>query len=619
MRTRQILGIFLFLLTATAFAALSSLPSRAAPFAAHVMDARTGETLYARNAETRLHPASLTKMLTLYIAFDAIQRGEISLDTMVTVSKNAAAQPPSRLGLRAGQRIALRYLIRAAAIKSANDAASAIGDALSGNEAKFAARMNRTAKALGMTSSTFKNANGLTAPGHLSTARDMSVLGRRLFYDFPQYYNIFSRRSADAGMAQVANTNRRFLDAYKGADGIKTGYTVAAGFNLTASAERGNKRIIATVFGGTSTAQRNAKMMELMDIGFGEAPANARVRKPEPADLPTEAPDLLAQSEGEEGASAKTIRVSTVMKTSPRPRARPGAEPVLLAEVAPVPDADADAAAAMVGALQSTINDAVAAAAAPEEPLPFATVDAAEIGIAEAKPVARPATLAGAAVLPGLVPDGTAEALAEAALDPLTPAETSTAAETRVAETAAPDAAMPFAVVDADGNVMVPAGTAPTDQAMPFAVVDAGAQPLAPAGEAMPFAVVAPEDLPPAASEMPAEETIVALAAPAPMPKLLPLPTTVAEAEPEVITRLSTSGGRNWGVSLGMMPSRGAAERILTRTTLMEGQTLSDGLRKVVSRGGGYDATVLGLTGEQAALACQRLSARAMDCVVIGP
>ncbi len=152
-----------------------------------------GEILYSTNAETRLHPASLTKMLTLYIAFDAIERGEISLDTMVKVSKHAAAEPPSKLGLKPGQKIQLRYLIRAAAVKSANDAATAIGEAISGSEDAFAKRMNRTAKALGMKNSTFKNANGLTAPGHLSTAHDMTILGRRLFYDFPQYYNIFSR------------------------------------------------------------------------------------------------------------------------------------------------------------------------------------------------------------------------------------------------------------------------------------------------------------------------------------------------------------------------------------------------------------------------------------------
>ena len=166
---------------------LAPLAVLAAPYADYVIDVRTGEVLHEENANTRLHPASLTKMMTLYIAFEAIERGEISLDSKVTISRHAASMPPSKLGLKPGQTIALRYLIRAAAIKSANDAATAIGEAIEGSEPAFAKRMNRTAKALGMTRTTFANANGLTAKGHLSTAHDMTVLGRHLFYDFPQY------------------------------------------------------------------------------------------------------------------------------------------------------------------------------------------------------------------------------------------------------------------------------------------------------------------------------------------------------------------------------------------------------------------------------------------------
>lgn len=258
----------------------------AAPFAAFVMDARTGKQIYAQNADTRLHPASLTKMMTLYMAFTAIERGQVRLDSRFTVSSKAAGEQPSRLGLRPGQQIELRYLIRAAAVKSANDAATAIGEGLAGSEAKFAAQMTAMARALGMRNTNFRNANGLTAEGHYSTARDLTTLGRRLLYDFPQYYSLFSRRSADAGIATVSSTNKRFLDSYEGADGIKTGYTRAAGFNLTASAKRGSKRIIATVMGGNSTAHRNAVMAQLLDAGFGSAPRTVREVKPAPVDIP---------------------------------------------------------------------------------------------------------------------------------------------------------------------------------------------------------------------------------------------------------------------------------------------------------------------------------------------
>lgn len=285
--------------------------AQAAPYAALVIDARTGEVLHSRNADARLHPASLTKMMTLYVVFDAVERGEISLNKKVQISRFAAAEPPSKLGLKPGQRIELRYLIRAAAVKSANDAATALAEAVSGSEKEFAKRMTRTARQLGMKNTTFKNAHGLTQSGHLSTARDMTLLGRRLFYDFPDYYNLFARKSTYAGVRDVANTNRKLLSNYRGADGIKTGYTNAAGFNLVASAERGPKRVIATVFGGKTSAWRNARVAELLDMGFERSETRVAVRKPAPVNLG--------------GSGAKTIRVATAtgaVKQSPRPKVR---------------------------------------------------------------------------------------------------------------------------------------------------------------------------------------------------------------------------------------------------------------------------------------------------------
>lgn len=338
-------------MTAFWLAVVLPLSAIAAPYAAMVMDARSGKVLHARNADTQLHPASLTKMMTLYIAFEAVENGELSMDTLVRVSKNAAAEPPSKLGLRAGQKIKLRYLVRAAAVKSANDAATAIAEAISGSEAAFARRMNRTAKALGMTRTTFKNAHGLTEVGHMSTARDMTILGRHMLYDYQKYYNIFQRRSTDAGIKAVSNTNRRLLDAYEGADGIKTGYTRAAGFNLVASAKRGNERIIATVFGGRSTATRNARVAELLDMGFRRAPSRVALQKPK---LPAyqgnpSTSGIVVQTvdnaSSNPGKKAKSIRVAAAAVTkSLRPLARPGsAQPaVLVAEAETAKDPKAD-------------------------------------------------------------------------------------------------------------------------------------------------------------------------------------------------------------------------------------------------------------------------------------
>ena len=251
--------------------------AQAQQYAAFVMDARTGKAIHAVNAETRVHPASLTKMMTLYIVFDEVRRGRLSLDQKITVSAHAAAEPPSKLGLKAGQKIELRYLIRAAAIKSANDAATTMAEAVDGSVPAFAKRMNAYARAMGMKNTTFKNANGLTAEGHMSTAHDMAILGRRLVYDFPQYYNLFSRNSTSAGIKTVKNTNRRLLDAYPGADGIKTGYTRAAGFSLVSSAKRGDKRVIVAMLGGKTSASRNAEVARLMDLGFGKMPTQARL------------------------------------------------------------------------------------------------------------------------------------------------------------------------------------------------------------------------------------------------------------------------------------------------------------------------------------------------------
>ena len=316
--------------------------AQAAPYAAMVMDARNGEVIFARNHDTRLHPASLTKMMTLYVAFEAIKHGEVTLDTQFTTSRRATQQACVCLGLRQGQKLSLRYLIRAAALRSANDAAVVIAEGISGSVEAFGERMTRTARAMGMSNTTFLNPHGLTQTGHVSTARDMTILGRQLYFDYPQYYNIFSRRSDHAGVATVPNTNRRFLDAYSGADGIKTGYTRAAGFNLTASAQRGGKHIIVTMFGGSSAAARNAHVAELMDIGFSRAATRVATRAPSTPGYQGRGTVAVAQApvaptrngDDDAGAAAKTIRLQMAVRRSLRPTPRPARDPdpaVLLA------------------------------------------------------------------------------------------------------------------------------------------------------------------------------------------------------------------------------------------------------------------------------------------------
>ncbi|MCX7645387.1 MAG: D-alanyl-D-alanine carboxypeptidase [Rhodobacteraceae bacterium] len=637
-----------------------------------VMDARTGEVLHATNADSRLHPASLTKMMTLYVAFEAIRLGEISLDTMVTISPKAAAEPPSRLGLRAGQRIQLRYLIRAAAVKSANDAATAIAEAVSGSEAAFARRMNRTARALGMTRSTFKNAHGLTEEGHLSTARDMTILGRHLFYDYPQYYNIFSRRSTDAGIAEVPNTNRRFLDAYEGADGIKTGYTQAAGFNLVASAQRGRERIIATIFGATSTPDRNARMARLLDLGFERAPTRVAINRPSLPrydNLPEEEAPAQVASAGGEGAfgveSGRILRTSGAISRSPVPRARGGAAEPAPEQLLAAIESDVAAAVASVSAAQAASDAAteIAAAAATEaEAVETAAAQAAAAALA-----ALEATTAGTEeAAQTLVADAGADAGAEAGAGaaaplPATPprprpaalqlAEAGPAPEAGAAEAGAlaatATAALPQIAL-AGNHATAAAGTASlaggtAEAAAPVAVALAQALPGAgPETAAQTVAEAAPD----AAESIapPAAPVALALAAPAPAaagertppdglelaaavvpPELLaealaePEPVLRPEPEaPEVVTRASASGGRHSGISLGRFPSRFEAEKVLIATALAEPGSLGGALRRITQRGGGFEASFMGLSSEQAGLACRRLAARGKPCETIG-
>lgn len=246
--------------------ALAPLPA-AAKYAALIIDATSGEVLHSVNADTRNHPASLTKMMTLYKVFEALDNGDWTLDTKLEVSKRAAGQPASKLGLRTGTKITVDEAIKALAVKSANDVATVIAENYSGSEREFAREMTATARWIGMSKTTFKNASGLPNKRQLSTARDMALLARALLQHFPHYYHFFSEKKFAHGGKTYRNHNK-LLKTYDGTDGIKTGYIRASGFNLVASVERGGTRLIGVVFGGKSPKARNRQMAKLLDKGF---------------------------------------------------------------------------------------------------------------------------------------------------------------------------------------------------------------------------------------------------------------------------------------------------------------------------------------------------------------
>ncbi|MEQ8664244.1 MAG: D-alanyl-D-alanine carboxypeptidase [Rhodospirillales bacterium] len=257
----------LTLLFAIAFLPAVFSSAAQAKYASLVLDADTGQVLHSVNADTRNYPASLTKMMTLYLVFEALERGDIAMNTAWTASARVAGQPASRLGLARGEKITVRDAVLALITKSANDVATLVGESLAGSERDFALKMTAKAREIGMARTTFRNASGLGNRGQLSTARDMAILALALIRDFPQYYELFSTTRYKHGDRTYKNHNK-LLTAYEGTDGIKTGYISASGFNLVASVKRGNKRLIGVVFGGKSSKQRNRHMIKLLDKGW---------------------------------------------------------------------------------------------------------------------------------------------------------------------------------------------------------------------------------------------------------------------------------------------------------------------------------------------------------------
>ncbi len=241
---------------------------RNAAYADVVIDAKTGQILHETDSIGTRHPASLTKMMTLYLTFRALESGQLSLNQYLRVSENASFQPPSKLGLRAGKRIRVEDAILGVVTKSANDAAVTLAESIGGSEVSFAKLMTRQAQALGMTKTRFRNPSGLPDPEQVTTARDMAIMGVALLNHFPQYYPYFRRTSFTYAGVYHHNHNR-LMDRYEGMDGIKTGYIRASGFNLVASVKRGDKRVIAVVFGGRSAASRDNHMARLLDDSFG--------------------------------------------------------------------------------------------------------------------------------------------------------------------------------------------------------------------------------------------------------------------------------------------------------------------------------------------------------------
>ncbi|HEY1708646.1 MAG TPA: SPOR domain-containing protein [Rhizomicrobium sp.] len=295
--------------------------------AALIIEADSGRVLYSRNAAVSRHPASLTKMMTLYLLFDALKKGTVTLNTPLAISQHAAEQKPTNLHLWAGDQITVENAIKAIVIRSANDVAVAIAEGLGGTESHFAQMMTQTAREMGMNNTYYHNASGLPDMLQVTTASDLTILARHLRTDFPQYFPYFATPSFYyRGVNYITHDN--LIGRYQGTEGIKTGFTVASGFNLVSCVVRNGRRLIGVVMGGRTAARRDREMMSLLDTAFG-APGETN-GSPLLASLQAQAAAAPAAQEGEDGAPA------AVQEQGALPPAPPAAQSTLqMASIAP--------------------------------------------------------------------------------------------------------------------------------------------------------------------------------------------------------------------------------------------------------------------------------------------
>ena len=372
----------------------------APPFSSYVVDANTGRAMQA-NAENELrHPASITKVMTLYMLFEQLEKGSVALDTELKVSARAASMAPSKIGLRPGETIEVEDAIKALVTKSANDAACTIAENLAGTEDDFAERMTRKARSLGMTRTVFKNASGLPDDEQVTTARDLTILGRAIQERFPRYYRYFQTRSFNYAGRTIGNHNR-LIGKVEGVDGIKTGFTNKSGFNLLTSARINGRHVVAAVLGGRSGASRDAIMAGLIRQNLAKAstgPATTAVAsadRPERSERPVETARARSASPQEIEDASETTASVKAGRPLDLAAARAGTQP---ARIAPLPPVEP---VRFGGKIDGRLPVLAAVPAPPEKPTRAEFASAKLAPVPEPRPIqearretaAKPATL----------------------------------------------------------------------------------------------------------------------------------------------------------------------------------------------------------------------------------
>ena len=588
---------------------ISGGPSHAAPYADIVVDANSGTVLHSTNPDAPRHPASLTKIMTLYLLFEQLEAGKLKLDSPLQVSKEAAGQMPTKLGLKPGSTLAVEDAIKGMVTRSANDAAVVVAEAIAGDEDAFAKLMTRKAQALGMSRTIYKNASGLPDSGQITTARDQSTLGRAVQERFPRYYKYFSIRTFVFRGQSIGNHNH-LLGRVEGVDGIKTGYVNASGFNLVTSVHRGNRYLVAVVMGGSSAGSRDAKMRDLISDKIAQASVKRTAPMVAEGSPPPEArPEPKAVAKVETAPEPK-VAVKVEAKPEPKVAAKTEANKT---EAKPEPKAEARFAVASAVSLPVRLNSAPAAQADPAATTRTESMAAA----------AQPRTAAGSTdpIRPVLVKTLSVKAGTTASLAPMQVSATAPTEPAPVRAAAPVAASAPVVAVKPE----------PAPQPAPVVVAAAKPEP-APAPFPPPIAAKIEAPLPalvtaskpdvpaPALSFAP----IAAKAEPAAAP--VAAPARVAAAEPAPAPTRAAPAAKpqhrsGWIIQVGAFPGEQEAKKRLAsaQTKAAKLLTKAEAFTETVEKGGTtlYRARFAGLDKDSAEAACKHLKRNDVECVTV--
>ena len=583
---------------------ISGGPSHAAPYADIVVDANSGTVLHSTNPDAQRHPASLTKIMTLYLLFEQLEAGKLKLDSPLQVSKEAAGQMPTKLGLKPGSTLAVEDAIKGMVTRSANDAAVVVAEAIAGDEDAFAKLMTRKAQALGMSRTIYKNASGLPDSGQITTARDQSTLGRAVQERFPRYYKYFSIRTFVFRGQSIGNHNN-LLGRVEGVDGIKTGYVNASGFNLVTSVHRGNRYLVAVVMGGSSAGSRDAKMRDLISDKIAQASVKRTAPMVAEGSPPPEArpePKAVAKVE-----TAPEPKVAAKVEAKPEPKVAAKTE-AAKTEAKPEPKAEARFAVASAVSLPVRLNSAPAAQADPAATTRTESMAAA----------AQPRTAAGSTdpIRPVLVKTLSVKAGTTASLAPMQVSATAPTEPAPVRAAAPVAASAPVVAVKPE----------PAPQPAPVVVAAAKPEP-APAPFPPPIAAKIEAPLPALVTASKPDVPAPALSFAPIAAKAEPAAAPVAAAEPAPApARASAPAAKpqqrsGWIIQVGAFPAEQEAKKRLSsaQTKAAKLLTKAEAFTETVEKGGTtlYRARFAGLDKDSAEAACKHLKRNDVECVTV--